>query len=55
MQKKTGTTIAIIGFLGGASIIRSLMRSEIDMTYLIMGCALLLIALVLFINQIRRI
>jgi hypothetical protein len=55
MQKKTGITIAVIGFLGGASIIRSLMRTEIDMTYLVLGFTLLLIALVLFINQIRQI
>jgi LPXTG-motif cell wall-anchored protein len=55
MNKKSGLIIAIIGFFGGAAIIRSLMRPEVNTTYLIFGVMLLAIAIFLFINKIRKI
>lgn len=55
MNSRSGKIIALIGFLGGAAIIRSMMRAEINMGYLLMGCLLLVVALLLFIRQVRNI
>ena len=54
MGKNNGKTIAVIGFIGGATIIRSLMRSEINTFYFSIGALLLLVAIVLFIKQIKN-
>jgi len=55
MKPQSGKLIAVIFFLGGASVIRSLMRSEINGFYLTLGCILLLISVLMFIKQIKNI
>jgi hypothetical protein len=55
MQASGGKSIALIGFIGGVFVIRSLMSYEIRMGYLISGCVLILISVLLFIKQIRKI
>ena len=55
MQARNGKTIAIIGFVGGALIIRSLISYPIKEIYVLIGAVLVLISLVLFIMQINNI
>lgn len=50
-----GKFIAILFLLGGAAVIRSLMRSDINAAFLATGCVLLSVAMVLFIMQLRKI
>ncbi|NNE37905.1 MAG: hypothetical protein HKN08_06325 [Gammaproteobacteria bacterium] len=55
MKTQSGKLIAVIFLFGGASVIRSLMRSEINGFYLTLGCILLAISLVMFIKQMKNI
>jgi len=54
MKTQHGKLIAIIFFVGGASIVRALMRSEINGFYLTLGFVLLIISLVMFAKQIKN-
>jgi len=53
MKTRHEKLIAIIFFMGGASVIRALMRSEINGFYLTLGFVLLIISLVMFVKQIK--
>ena len=50
-----GKFIAILFLLGGASVIRSMMRSDVNTGFLVTGCILLSAAIILFIMQLRKI
>ena len=46
---------AVIFFVGGAAVIRSVMTPTVSMPFLIVGSVLLLIALIMFIKQLKNI
>lgn len=50
-----GRGIAVLFFLGGAAVIRSLMTPAVDMPYFLIGLFLLLVALILLIRALLRI
>lgn len=54
-QHQTGRILAVLFFLGGAAIIRSLMRPAVNMPFLMTGMFLLLVAVILLIRALTRI
>lgn len=54
-QQSAGRVIAVLFFLGGTAIIRSLLRPAINMPFLLAGTFLLLVALILLIRALSRI
>lgn len=54
-DRKTGRIIAVLFFLGGAAVIRSLLRPAVDMPFMVTGLFLLLVAMILLIRAVMRI
>jgi hypothetical protein len=50
-----GRLTAILVLIGGVAIIRSMMTPAVDMFYLSAGCLILIIALAMFITQVKKI
>lgn len=54
-RRHAGKVIAVLFFLGGAAIIRSLMTPAINMPFFLAGTFLLLVTLILLILALLRI
>jgi len=54
-RQRSGKILAVLFFLGGAAVIRSLIRPAVDMPFLMTGLFLLLISVILLIRALTRI
>jgi|GEM_PF-4654860 len=54
-RQRSGKIIAVLFFLGGAAVIRSLIHPAVDMPFMVTGMFLLLVAVILLIRALTRI